>query len=311
MTAPIGLTALFLLSASSLAAQTVDLRLRDSTAGTPIGGAIVRLVGGNCSVAQGLTDEAGRLVLRTAVPGAYRLRIDRIGWMGLTTAPFALDSGLIIRMTVHMPPQRNRLPTLEVTGKSRCDARQPRGELAAMLWDEVQKALTANTITVAQRLVPLHLREFIREVDLSGHSLRQWVVISRIVRGPPFASLAPSALSTTGFVYQAGDTAVFAGPDAALMLSEQFVATHCFYALQGAGPLAGLAFQPIKGRRVPDVSGTLWVDRETSELRNLEFSYTGLPGALNRKELGGRVEFTQLPGGRWIISYWHIRMPRI
>jgi hypothetical protein len=210
-----------------------------------------------------------------------------------------------------MPLQRNRLPTLEVRVKSRCNARRLGGELATMLWDEVQKALTANAITETQRLVPLHLREFVREVDLAGHAMREWVVVSRIVRGSPFASLAPSALSTTGFVYEAGDTAVFAGPDAALMLSGEFVATHCFYAVEGAGPLAGLAFQPTSGRRVPDVSGTLWVDRESNELRYLNFSYTGLPGVLNRKELGGRVEFTRLPGGRWIISYWHIRMPRI
>ena len=71
----------------------------------------------------------------------------------------------------------------------------------------------------------------------------------------------------------------------------------------------GLGFEPIPNRRVPDVTGTLWVERLTGELKALEFEYTGLPQGLARSDLGGRVEFLRLPNGAWIISYWHVRLP--
>lgn len=305
------LAAALAFSASTLAAQTVELRLREDSASKPVAGAIVRLVGSNGTVTQGLSDEAGRLVLRAAAPGTYHVRIDRIGWLGRTTVPFKLDSGQVFRLTVPMPSERIQLPALEVWGRTSCDARQSHGELATVLWDEVRKALTANTITASEKLVPLHLRGFVREVTLGGSVSSEWVVASRIVRGPPFASLAPEVLAQKGFVYQVGDTTVFAAPDAALLLSDQFVATHCFYAVQGTGALAGLAFQPLAGRRVTDVTGTLWVDRQSSELRYLEFSYAGLPAVLRRRKLGGRLEFTRTPSGLWITSYWHVRMPRV
>ena len=67
----------------------------------------------------------------------------------------------------------------------------------------------------------------------------------------------------------------------------------------------------MPGRRVPEVTGTLWVDKNSSELRFLEYSYTGLPGVLRPASLGGRVEFRRLANGAWIVSYWYIRMPRL
>ena len=81
------LTALVLLSAASAGAQTVELRLKEETTGAPIAGAIVRLLGEKGPVAQGLSNETGRLVLRAPAPGSYRLKVDRIGWSGLVTAP--------------------------------------------------------------------------------------------------------------------------------------------------------------------------------------------------------------------------------
>jgi hypothetical protein len=305
----LGLASFLAISASQLGAQSVELRVRGDSA-APIVGAIVRLLGERGVVARGLTDGVGRVVLRARDAGSYRIRIDRIGWSGLTTTPLTLGAGQTLRVTVPMPSHRVQLPTIEVRAHTRCDAGGPRGELAAALWDEVQKALTANLITESGRQVPVHLRAFVRELDLDGRSLRQWTVVSMVTRGSPFATVSSAALLSRGFMYQEGDSAVFAAPDAALLLSDEFVSTHCFFARTGTGELTGLAFQPVRDRRVPDVSGTLWVDRETSELRYLEYAYTGLPPVLRRRELGGRLEFTQLPGGEWIVGYWHVRMPQ-
>jgi hypothetical protein len=99
------------------------------------------------------------------------------------------------------------------------------------------------------------------------------------------------------------------GPDAEVLLGDVFVATHCFSARDG-GPehpgLVGLAFEPAPKRRLPDVTGVLWLERRSLELRFLDFSYTGLW----TKDLGGRVEFARLASGPWIVAYWWIRTPR-
>ncbi len=59
------------------------------------------------------------------------------------------------------------------------------------------------------------------------------------------------------------------------------------------------------------MKGTLWIDRASSELRSLAYTYTGLPGVLGRADLGGRLEFQRLRTGAWIVKYWYIRMPKV
>jgi hypothetical protein len=68
-------------------------------------------------------------------------------------------------------------------------------------------------------------------------------------------------------------------------------------------------FTPARDRTVPEITGTLWVDRRTSELRQLEFKYVHLPQDVVSSSAGGRVVFLRLPSGVWIIRDWVIRMP--
>jgi len=292
-------------------AQSVDLRLTEEALGRPVAGAIVRLMAGASVVAQGLTSEAGRIVLRAPAPGTYQLKADRIGWKGLLTEPFALGAGATLRRELVMPGIRRELPTILVRGRSRCYPGGQGGPLAAALWEEIRNALTANVLTQREQAVPLHVRQFVREVNLGRRILRQWTYRSTITRGNAFVSVAPAELAEIGFVHTVGDSVEYAAPDAALLLSDEFVGTHCFRVVGGDSGLVGLAFEPIPGRKVPDVNGTMWVDRGTSELRYLEYDYTGLPNLLERARLGGRVQFERLPVGAWIVSYWHIRMPTL
>ena len=298
-------------SRSQASAQVVELRLREASSGAPIGGAIVRLMAESRTVFQGLTNAAGFLILSASGPGTYRLRIDRIGWSGLLTDSVQLEVGQTHRMIVPMASTRVELPGVVVRGKSRCDASAQTGAVAGMLWEEIHKALTANVITTSSRLVPLHVREFLREVSRDNDPVREWVTVSKIVRGQPFGSPSASVIASSGFVREVGDSAVFEAPDAALLLSDDFVATHCCEAVPVRNGLVGLAFEPIPRRKLPEVSGTIWIDRGSGELRFLEYSYTGLAELLRPSELGGRIDFSRLPTGPWIVSYWHIRMPRV
>jgi hypothetical protein len=291
--------------------QVIEIRVLNDSGSTRIAGAIVRLLGGEGTPIQGLTNELGRVVLRAHAAGSYRLKIDRIGWSGLVTDPFPLGMGETVRREIRMTSRRVLLPTLTVQGKSSCGAESEAGSAAAVLWEEVRKALTANLLTEQERAVPLLVTQFVREVNLDGRPLREWIVSSKIIRGGSFSSPPVADLVRNGFVQEAGDSVSFAAPDAATILADEFVSTHCFRAVADKQQLAGLAFAPTRGRRVPDVAGTLWIDRPTGELHRLEYSYTGLDEVLRGSKVGGTVEFRHLLAGQWIVSAWVVRMPRM
>jgi hypothetical protein len=303
---PVGI---LLAATSALLGQGVELTLTEAGSGTPVAGAIVRLLGDKGPVAQGLSNERGRIQLRAPEPGTYRIKADRIGFSGIVVGPIQLAAGQTIRRDIEMPASRLELPTLEVRGKSECERVGQGGPRAAALWEEVNKALTASVLTQRQRPVPLHVRLYQRELNRNRTVRAEWVYASRLTRGQPFQSSPPARLAQVGFV-EAGDTTTFHLPDAVLLLSDEFVATHCFRTAPAPAGLAGLAFEPVPGRKVTDVRGTMWVDSTSSELRFLEYTYTGLQGDLGKAGLGGRLEFRRLPGGEWIVGEWHVRMPR-
>ena len=293
------------------AAQQLNVRLREEGSLTPIPGALVRLIGDRGVLIQALTNESGRAVLRTTEAGRYRIRIDQIGAAGIVTDPFELalnetrDADLVIRSS------RLTLPTLEVRGESRCGRRTEEGTLGAILWEEISKALTASVITEADTAA-LVAQRFRRELKHDGTITKQWTEYAGLHRGRFYATFAPEVLIKNGFVLLArADSVIYAAPDAELLLSEQFVATHCFAAAQGEDGLVGLRFEPEGPRGVADVRGVLWVQRETSQLKFLEYTYTGLPKELANLGLGGRVEYRRLPTGAWIVSEWHLRTPRL
>lgn len=309
----LGLLALFSLGAAApAAAQQVDVQLREERSRTPIIGAIVRLLGefDNGVVAQGLSNEGGRIALRAPAAGRYRLKVDRIGWVGLITPSFALSAGPPFQTEVLLADVRMDLPAIAVQGENLCGRRFDGDTEAANLWEEIDRALTATMISQREAAIPLHLREFHRELRLNDHVDRQWSTGSSIVRGQVYQTLAPELLAAEGFVLTdtQNDSTIYAVPDAALLVSPTFTATHCFRTVRPRNGLIGLSFEPIPRRQVTDIRGTIWLDQRSHELRYLEYTYTGLE-LPRRVELGGRVEFERLPTGQWIVSDWHVRTP--
>jgi hypothetical protein len=117
-----------------------------------------------------------------------------------------------------------------------------------------------------------------------------------------------------GFVRRNDDGSLdYFGPDAGVLLSDVFLDTHCFRLAEDLDqPSAlGLAFEPVRAGERADISGTLWLDRETAQLRVLEYAYTWAPWAEALGVAQGRVDFEQLPNGSWIVRRWWIRMPEL
>jgi hypothetical protein len=107
---------------------------------------------------------------------------------------------------------------------------------------------------------------------------------------------------------------VYRAPDASAFLSDQFTKTHCFAAIRGYGPdagLAGLEFKPAKVGAMPELTGVLWMDPAHNSLKSVSFDYVNLPIPLRVARTNGRVDFQQLPSGQWIVPRWYIRMPRV
>src|SRR5688500_9440258 len=103
--------------ASPLAAQQAELQIREEGSRAPVAGASVRLLGDRGVAAQGLTNEQGRIVLRAATPGSYRIKVDRIGWSGFITAPVELAAGAGYQRELRMEARRVELPAREVRGR--------------------------------------------------------------------------------------------------------------------------------------------------------------------------------------------------
>ena len=307
-----GLALLVWLFAPRAAAQTLELRVVEEGTGRPIAGVVVRLEQNGRPVVMGLSNEAGRLQLRAPVAGRYQVRAGRIGFEAPPPFSLELTSGTLQRQ-LEMPGQIRLLPALTVSGSTRCDGRPSSGTLAAALWEEVQLALTANQITVEQRLQVVHAVRFERHLTSNRALLRERLTGSMVTTGQPFVSLPAEQLARQGFVTTVGDSVAYSAPDASLLLADEFVRTHCFEVNPGGSgrDLVGLSFAPEPGTRRSDVAGTLWIDRTSRELRLLEYRYTGLTGAAALGDPGGEIHFQRLPSGSWIVREWVIRMPRI
>jgi hypothetical protein len=130
----------------------------------------------------------------------------------------------------------------------------------------------------------------------------------------PVTSQAPDSLATLGYI-QPDDTltgAIYFGPDAAVFFSDGFLRSHCFRLRpppKRDPGLLGLGFEPVKGRRVIDISGVLWLNRATGALVRLEYRYPAIWDWVPRDGAGGSLSFARLSSGQIVITGWKIRAP--
>ncbi len=299
---------------TGVAAQSVRVRVV-TEAGPPVAGAIVKLLDRSDAVLRsGLSDEQGRVVLRAPHGGVFRVRADRIGFRGLSSPPVTIPDSGTVALELRMPDEPVVLPAIEVTGTTRCEVDPARAPATAVLWTEIRKALDATAITRNAGLT-FTLAVWQRELD-SARAIRAEVVDTTRTRAPrPFRAVTAKLLAEQGYLVTGDDrTWTLFGPDEEVLLSEEFLATHCFDAVarevDGRSEV-GLRFEPAPGRRVPEIAGTLWATRQGLELRVVEFEYVNLPERLPQSGLTGRVEFSKVQRGWWIVDRWWIRSPRI
>lgn len=306
-----------LLAAVPAAAQTVQGRLVDP-AGAPVSQVLVVLLDGSGrQVAESLTDRAGGYTLRAPAAGRYALRAERVGFAATVSPPFELAAGERAERRLVWEARRVTLQELVAEGAARrCEVRPESGVQTATVWEEARKALNSAAYGQQQHLFRYRVERWDRDLDpRTQRVIRESRRDTGAVAQHPFASPPAAELSQKGWVQNTASGTFYYGPDPAVLVSDEFLGDHCMRLAQDAAAagdsLVGVAFEPVGGRRLPDIRGVLWLDRASAELRRVEYTYTGLPTPVSHPRLGGTVEYARLADGPWIVRRWSIRMPQV
>ncbi len=265
-------------------------------------------------VAQTLTRRNGLFHLAASGPGSYRLRADRIGYATTFSDFFALAAGDTLALDMEVPVEAIALAGLTAEGDGRCRMRPEDGLAVAKVWEEARKALAAAAWTQERGMYRYEMLRTRLELDPEG---RRVVSEKRKYedeyRKAPFVSAPAEDLVSQGFAILSSQESFYRAPDAGVLLSDPFLDTHCFrLAERRRAGLVGLEFEPVPGRRVAEIEGTLWLDESSARLQRLDFRYRNLnlPDELVDADPGGWVEFKEMPNGTWIVESWRIRMPK-
>lgn len=299
----------------AVSAQTIAGTVVEAGTSQPLPGAFIVLED-EAGKRQGgvLAGEAGRFVLRAPAPGQYRLIAQLIGYEDGVGPLLTVGAGESVQQRLEVPVRAIDLEGIRVEVERRCYGRPDRELRTGRLWEEARKALTIAAWAEKQEALRFRMVERRRELD--AVTLRTTAMQETGRRGyydsSPYLSLPAEELEAEGYVQSAADGLWdHYAPDAEVLLSDSFLDTHCFRVREGEAPdLVGLAFEPVPGRRMPEIEGVLWLDRGTAELQHLDFRYVNLPYPHGDwPQVGGRVEFERLATGIWIVRRWRIRMP--
>lgn len=310
----LGLLTALVVAASALSAQAVLVQVTDDAGGQPLQGVLVEVRDGSgASTASILSDAAGRARFLSIPAGSYTVRAELIGY-GSTSLPVEVRGGEPVVVQMRLASRAIELEGISVEGEERCEVRPDEGLRVSQVWDEARKALEAARLTTEGGVYQYRTRSYFRDME-DGRVVNQQSRRSTSYSRAPYESRPAEDLMDNGFVQGAGDDQggdLYFAPDAAVLLSDEFLDTHCMRLRAGRNEdtgRIGLAFEPIRGRDVPDIEGTLWIEPSTWELVRLDYSYVNVHADVTLYDVGGQVEFQRLPNGNWIVPEWSIRMP--
>lgn len=283
---------------------------------TRAAGMIITASGGDSVPVRALTNRRGEYSLQVRAPGSYSVRALRVGFRPTVGPTVAVVPGDTVEANIQLSDVAISLAAVTVRGDDVCRTSPDSGALVSRAWEEARKAIISTQLSSSDAPLVAEWIEYTRTLDPTARIVRAQSV--RSTRSPTthaFRSAPPESLATRGYVTLDDGQTTFHAPDGAALLSDAFAATHCFHVMPsaaGSEALLGIGFRPARDRReVRDIQGVFWLDRQSAELRHLEFTYTNLPAAADRAAPGGRVEFLRTGSGSWLIGRWFIRMPEL
>ena len=302
--------AAFLTIPAESSAQSVRGTVVERGSGAPIAGAVVLLLdSAGSSVTRTITGGEGAYRLTAPRSGTYALRVLRIGFQPSIPERVVLQPGADVVQPPLVAGANVSLDTVRVAARRECQTRPAAASATFAVWEQIRTALVMAQLTVDRRLVTSFVA-YERALDNRGAQvIRQATSLRAGVAGVPWRSIPVDSLTKVGYAVTepSGATTYFA-PDLTVLVSETFMAEHCLR-LVAEDQRIGIAFEPTRSRRnVPEIEGTIWIDRGTKELQSLDFKYVNV--TRHEETLGGgHVEFVRLRDGGWLISRWNIRAP--
>jgi Carboxypeptidase regulatory-like domain len=307
------------LMAREVRAQRLDVSVLDSASRAPVSGVIVSVTDASDGTRiYGMSSESGRVVFRLPRAGAWSITARRIGIAPHSGLSVRVDSGDTVAVALAIRNLRFSLPRVSVRANAGVCGRAPSGiDRVSALWEQVSLALRAATLTRddSSRAPVLSVVLNDAELDTELAPIESRVVGSGRGANRPFFAANPDSLAKFGYIRRErnNDYSYYA-PDERVMLSRSFLRTHCFDAplVDADAALAELQFWPVRGRKVPDVAGTAYVDTLSGELRSITYHYVNTDRFFPQQvqHAGGDVSLRRLENGQWIVSNWSIRMPR-
>lgn len=304
-----------------LAAQEWTGRIEASTDSAPVAGALVILIDSMGREARRtLSSPSGGFSLALPGPGRYQVRVLRIGYAGWISQPNLFTPGQRKETRLIIEDRIIQLAAIEVTAtRSRCGVRPGGGDIIASLLSEAEKALAITDQTIRQGHLRFRTETYVSRPTADGAIGERSTSTSSGQAFWPVASADPDTLAKYGFVHEPprrpsdpSQTAgpVYFGPDAKVLFADWFLDGHCFSVVPAPDSVATIVvnFAPARGAR-RDIRGRLTLDRQTLELRSLEFWYTGLGRWVTGDSAGGSLSFHKLNSGAWIIDRWVLRAP--
>lgn len=304
---------LFFLIAAPLRAQSVRGRIVEDDGGRPVIEALVQLLGPRDEVlASGTSSLRGEYLLQAPLDGPYRVRVLRIGFRPWVSEPVALSETAVQTRELRVDAGVVMLAELTVRARSSCRRSPAEDSDMEAVWQQARTVLglidagaggdLEFLATNSERTLDQYER-LVQESKLPSFGRGSWPIVSQ----------SPDSLAQFGFI-QVHDTLagpIYYGPDVGVFFSDGFLTSHCFRLLpppKGESELIGLGFEPVSGRKLPDIEGALWVHRTTG-LSRLEYRYTRMPGWMAQEKAGGLLRFDRLASGRPILTTWSIQAP--
>lgn len=306
------------LGATDLHAQEIRGRVLEGDTNRPVAGALVELRDSTgLTLDLSLTRTDGTVLLKAPRPGDVQVRVERIGFETWTSSVLQLSTGETLHHEFRIPVRPVQRPPLTVEAEPGCSLSPDQRRHLETLWRQIQTALSLTSASRTAGDLVFTVRRFRTTLSADGERVLRdtsAVTVRRSVR--PFDPPSPDSLARHGFVIgERWKGPRYYVPSPQVLRSTSFLRTHCLSVRPGSETdrpaSVGVEFRPVADRSVPDVRGTLWLDRESLQLEKLAFRYTNLESPADERELGGAVNFERLTDGRWIIKEWWTRVPEL
>ncbi|HVZ50239.1 MAG TPA: carboxypeptidase regulatory-like domain-containing protein [Gemmatimonadaceae bacterium] len=309
------LAAALLAAAVPAMAQQLRGTVRDSATGAPVIGAVVigrDAAGGVVSRIVGGAD--GRYTLPAR--GVTSVQVLRIGFQPKTMVVATLSAGEVREVSLTLTAIPTFLDKVHVVADARSQCpRRADAIAAANLYNQARAGLLATVVAREASPATVTRLAYDRTLDANGvQAVSQAVRTETADRATVSFNATQTAVDfvSRGFVTDTGAARSYLGPDADVLLDEQFASAYCFRIAEPdrAHPTwIGLGFAPARRRdgRV-DIDGTLWIDTVAKRLQSTTFTYLGLDEVSTGFGAGGTVSYREVSPGIVLIDRWQLRL---